>query len=321
MKKFTSNMRPFIWSFYSLFLTALLVAACATSPVLPAPTSTRNTTTLTDGAGRSVTLQIPAQRIISLAPSNTEILFSIGAGAQMVGRDTLSDFPAEAKSVPDIGGGFGELNSEAILSAKADLVLAAELTPPEQIRQLEKIGLAVYVLPNPTNFEGLYQNLRTVAQLTGHATQADKLIASLEERVRVVKQKISGVTDFPLVFYELDGTDPNAPWTPGPGTFIDTLITQAGGKNVGQVLHSAWAQISIEELVKQNPDIILLGDSTWGGVTPEQVRGRTGWGVLKAVKDGQVFAFDDNLVSRPGPRLVEGLEAMAKFLHPELFQE
>jgi iron complex transport system substrate-binding protein len=138
--------------------------------------------------------------------------------------------------------------------------------------------------------------------------------------VTVVKARLAGVQERPLVFYELDSTDPNAPWTPGPGTFIDTLIGMAGGQNVGSVLASDWAQISLEELLKQNPDLILLGDANYGNVTPEQVAAREGWDNLQAVKDGKVYPFDDNLVSRAGPRLVDGLEALAKLLHPELFE-
>ena len=134
-------------------------------------------------------------------------------------------------------------------------------------------------------------------------------------------QKIAGVAERPLVFYELDSTDVNAPYTAGPGTFIDTLISAAGGVNLGSKLSGSWVQISTEELIAQDPAIIVLGDYTWGGVTPEMVLARPGWEALSAVKNKRVFTFDDNLVSRPGPRMVDGLEAMAKLLHPELFPQ
>jgi iron complex transport system substrate-binding protein len=127
------------------------------------------------------------------------------------------------------------------------------------------------------------------------------------------------VTQRPKVFYELDSTDPNAPYTAGAGTFIDTLIGMAGGDNVGQALGSQYGQLSLEKLLVENPDVILLGDSAYGA-TPESVAGRPGWEALAAVKDQRVYPFDDNLVSRPGPRLVDGLEAIARLLHPELFK-
>jgi iron complex transport system substrate-binding protein len=284
------------------------------------PSSTPETILITDDQDRSVSVSVPAQRIVSLAPSNTEILFAIGAGAQVVGRDAFSDFPAEASTVVEVGGSFGELNTEVILAQSPDLVLASHLTPLEQIEALDNLGLTVLSLPNPKNLEGMYDNVRLVARLTGHQSEAENLIEELKNRVAAVEGRITLAKDRPLVFYELDGTDPNAPWTSGPGTFIDSLISMAGGENLGSSLGSEWAQISIEELIARNPDIILLGSAHWGGVTPEQVKARTGWGALDAVKNDRLFTFDDNLVSRPGPRLVDGLEAMARLLHPELFE-
>ena len=121
----------------------------------------------------------------------------------------------------------------------------------------------------------------------------------------------------PKVFYELDGTDPSKPWTAGPGTFVDLLIKKAGGVNVGNALTSDWAQISQEALIVANPDIIILGDASYG-LTIDQVKARPGWDGIQAVKTGKVLLFDDNLVSRPGPRMVDGLESLVKIIHPEL---
>jgi iron complex transport system substrate-binding protein len=296
----------------------ILLGACA-QPT-PTLTPTAAPIVITDGLGKEIHLDTPAQRVISLAPSNTEILFAIGAGPQLVGRDSFSDYPAEAQKATDIGGGFGELNSELVLSLQPDLILAADLTPPEQIKTLEDLGLKVFTLGNPKKFDDLYQNIQKVAQLTGHETQATDLIEDLSARVSAVEQKLASAQERPLVFYELDSTEPNAPWTPGPGTFIDYLIESAGGENIGSRLESEWAQISLESLIADDPAIIILGDFTWGGITPEMVADRAGWDALTAVKSQAVYTFDDNLVSRPGPRLVDGLEAMAKLLHPELFE-
>ena len=271
---------------------------------------------VTDASGNQVKLSSPAKRIVSLAPSNTEILFAIGAGPQMVGRDSVSDYPEEAKAVTDIGGGFGDLNMEAILAANPDLVLVAPITPDQQVADLKKAGLTVFMVPNPTSFDDLYKNLETVAQLTGHEKETAELVTSLKTRVQAVEEKIAPLSSRPLVFYEIDGTDPNAPWTSGPGTFVNLVIEKAGGQNLGSDLKGEWVQISVEELIARNPTLILLGDSVFGGVTPESVKARTGWGTLPAVKEDKIYVFDDNLVSRPGPRLVDGLEAMAKLLHP-----
>lgn len=284
------------------------------------PQGAAESITLTDGLGRSITIPGPAQRVISIAPSNTEILFAIGAGPQVAGREMFSDYPAEAQEVPSVGGGFGELDLETLVSLDSDLILASELTPPEQVQALEDLGLVVFVLPNPVELEGMYENLLITGQLTGHEAEAQALVEDLQARVAAVEEKLAAVSERPLVFYELDSTDPNAPWTAGPGTFIDQLIQRAGGENLGSSLGSDYPQISLEELITQDPDLIILGDYTWGGVTPEDVQARSGWEALSAVQNGRVYTFDDNLVSRPGPRMVNGLEEMAKLLHPELFE-
>jgi iron complex transport system substrate-binding protein len=325
-----------------LFLIGTLLAAC--SPALtptalavpPKPTASEVSTetsappataiptvasiNLTDDLGRTVTLAGPAQRVVSLAPSNTEILFAIGAGAQVIGRDETSDYPAEALSLPTIGG-YSGYNLEAIVALHPDLVLAqgGGLNSPELIASLEGLGLTVYVLPNPPGMEEMFANLETVGTLTGHSADAVSLVDSLKSRVAAVDEKIMPLSYAPTVYYELDATEPTKPFTAGPGSFIDLLIARAGGINVGAALQGQWAQISLEQLVVANPTIILLGDAAYGE-TPEKVAQRPGWGILAAIQNGQVFGFDDNLVSRPGPRLVDGLEAMAKLLHPGVFK-
>ena len=294
-------------------LATLVLSAC--SSLSPAS----GNLTFTDGLGREVKLKGPAQRVVSLAPSNTEILFAVGAGKQVVGRDEFADFPEEAKAIQSVGGSMGEYSTESIVALKPDLVLAAEINPPELVKQLEDLGLTVYYLKNPTTLEEMYGNLAIVGQLTGH--DVTDLVKSLKDRVTAVDEKIKSVTDKPVVFYEIDATDANKPYTYGPGTFGDLLISRAGGVNLTTAagITDAYPQVSLEQVVATNPSKIVLGDSMWG-VTPESVKARAGWDVLDAVKNDQIFPFDDNLVSRPGPRLVDGLEQLAKLLHPDLFE-
>ncbi len=296
-------------------------AVVSTEP--PAPTATATPAPgpikLTDGLSRTIELASPAQRIVSLAPSNTEILFALGAGKQVVGRDDLSDYPAEAKSVSSIGAVLDKLNTEAIVALNPDLILAAEVNSPEQVKALEDLKLKVYWLPNPKKFEDLYTNLETVGKLTGRSAEAAQLNDAIKARYDAVIQKVAQAQEKPAVFYEIDGSDPTKPWTAGPGSFIDAMLTLAGGRNVGAALKDPFAQISSEELVAQNPDVILLGDTLYG-VTAESIGQRAGWNAIKAVKNKRILTFDDNLISRPGPRLIDGLEQLAKLLHPELFQ-
>src|SRR5215211_5589098 len=274
--------------------------------------------TFTDGLGREVRLSGSPQRIISLAPSNTEILFAIGAGDQVVGRDQLSDFPEEAKNVADIGSTFDALNTELIVSLEPDLVLAAEINTPEQVKQLEDLGLTVYYLKNPTTLEEMYSNLDLVAQMTGQRQEAATLVESLKARVAAVDEKIAPISSRPGVFYELDATDPSKPFTAGKGTFITQLIERAGGYNIASDLEG-YPQLSLEQVVAADPAFIILGDARYG-VSPESIAQRPGWENFSAVKNEKVLPFNDDLVSRPGPRLVDALEELAKLLRPELFE-
>lgn len=332
---------------YIISIIVIIVSGCSAPPIeAPAPQSTDsselnietsvpkiNSTPVTevlptvqdniiiiDGLGREVVLSKPAERIVSLAPSNTEILFAIGASSQVVGRDSFSDYPEKANEIDDVGGGYGEFDLEKIVSLNPDLVLASSLNPQELVTKLEGLKLTVFYLSNPNDLDGMYQNLLTVAQLTGHTSETEILVKELKTRVSNVISKIEDIESKPLVFYEIDGTDPSAPWTSGKGTFVDTLLNMAGGRNLGSVMDSEWAQISIEEIIAQDPDIILIGDAVWGGVTLESVQARPAWDSLSAIKNNKAFEFDDNIVSRPGPRLVNGLEALARLLHPDLFQ-
>jgi iron complex transport system substrate-binding protein len=317
---------------FAFVMIALLVTACTSTQVVTTPTvqptaipntpTAQPTTapiTLVDGLNRTVTLPAAAQRVVSLAPSNTEILFAVGAGTQVVGRDMFSDYPPEAASVQDIGGSMGQYNLEAIVALKPDLVLAGGINPPDLVASLEKLGITVYFLPNPTTLEEMYTNLETVGALTGHQSDAAALVESLKARVAAVDAKIMPLSYGPSVYYEIDATDPTKPYTYGPGSFGDLLLQRAGGFNIGSQLKDPWSSISLEQLVADNPSIVLLGDAAWGE-TPEKFAARPGLENLDAVKNGQVFPFDDNLVSRPGPRLVDGLEALAKILHPGLFK-
>ncbi len=301
-----------------VLMMALALSACAPAGAPVAAPAEQTAITLTDGLGREISLAAPAQRIVSLAPSNTEILFAVGAGAQTVGRDEFSDYPEKALGLPSVGGSFGEYSLEQIVALEPDLVLAAEINTPELVQSLEDLGLTVFYLKNPTTLEEMYGNLETVALLTGHSEETAALVDSLKARVAAVDEKIAPLSSRFAVFYEIDATDPAKPYTAGKGTFITLLLERAGAYNVAGELEG-YPQLSLEQLVAYNPQVILLGDAAWG-VTVESVGQRPGWETLAAVQNNQIFAFDDNLVSRPGPRLVDGLETLAKLLRPDLFK-
>ena len=302
----------------STALCAALLAGCSLSQMPPSTEAPPEPVTLIDSLGRQVTLAAPPQRIVSLAASNTEILFAIGAGDRLVGRDEFSDYPAEALNVASIGSLYPTVNAEISVALEPDLVLAAGITNPDDVVALSQLGLTVYATSRASNLDDIYTDILAVGVLTGESATAQAVVNDMQARVRAVENLTSKVNDRPTVYYEIDATDPSKPWTSGPNSFIDLLITTAGGVNVGAASSEAYWQISLEELVQQDPQIIVLGSSKYGGQTPALVAARPGWGQISAVTTGNVHMFDDDLVSRPGPRVVQGLEALATIIHPEI---
>ena len=302
----------------TLFLTVLAAAMLLGACAAPAPAAQAEIS-LVDGLERTVALDAPAQKIVTLSPPLTEILYAIGAGEQIIGRDSFSDYPEEALALPDIGGGYSEYDLETILSLEPDLVIAGSINTPELVQSLQDLGLTVYYLSNPTDLDGTLAAIQTLGQLSGHAEEAQTLVDTLSARIAAVDEALSGTSDFPSVYYELDASDPAKPYTPGPGTYYSNLIARAGGKNVGDAMEAEWAQISLENLLVADPQFIILGDANWG-ITPESLNERAGWKTLTAVKEGNIIPFDDDLLAHFGPRQVDGLETLARLLHPDQFE-
>lgn len=299
--------------------TAVQVQSTSAPTVAPTSASAAGTT-LTDGAGRSVTLSGVPTRIVSLTPSTTEIVCALGKCEAIIGRDQFSDFPAQVKSVPVLSDGFNP-NYEQIVAAKPDLVLVAAITAPDVIKKLDELKLPTLVVGDVnSNFESVKRDIQLVGKALGADAQAADVTASMDKKLADLKSKIAQAKTKPRVFWELDATDPAKPYTPGPGTFIDEIIALAGGENIAGKADSPYVQINAEEVIKANPEVIILSDAAYG-VAPESVGKRPGWNVIDAVKNNRVFPIDDNLVSRPGPRVIEGLEAAARLIHPELFTQ
>lgn len=301
--------------YFSLLLITTLVPLLMGCSSAPAPV----VISLVDGLNRTVTLQGPAKRIVSLAPSNTELLYEVGAGAQVIGRDDFSDFPVEVKALPSVGGSMGNYDLNAIAALKPDLILAAQINTPEQVKSLENMGLTVFYLNNPEHMVGLYENMKAVGTLTGKTDQAASLVESLQLRIKTIVDKLPAITTHYKVYYELDATDPTTPFTAGPGSYINTLLEIAGDQNIGAALKVPFGTISSEEVIKQNPDFILLGDAAFG-VTIESVEQRPGWSAINAVKNKNVYVFDNNVVSRPTARIVDAIEMLARLIHPDIFK-
>ncbi len=275
--------------------------------------------TLTDGLGREVTLSTKPQRIVSLAPSNTEILFAVGAGDQVVGVTKFDNYPPEAQTREQIGGFSAKtISVERIVALEPDLVLAAGRIHQPVIEALAREHIPVVALTAHT-FDEVYANIELVGRLTGHKAEADRVVAKMKAQVKAVTTKVSTIpADKRLkVFWEV--------WdkplmTAGHNTFIGQMIKLAGGVNIFSDAKESYPKVSPEAVVQRNPDVIL-GPSTHGKkLTVKQLSQRPGWGEINAVKNARIHLIDGDIVSRPGPRLAQGLQAIAKALYPDLFK-
>jgi len=309
-----------LWGLLALLIIALAGCTGAKAPEAsePAVTEAPESVSVVDDAGRTVEIVSNPQRLISLAPSNTEILFALGLGDRVVGVTDFCDYPEEAQSIEKVGG--MEHNLEKIVALDPDLIVAigGSTAQVEKATEMEKLGLTVLVL-EPGDIEGIMANIELVGKATGAEKEASQLVAQMRKRFDDITARAEGAASRPKVFFELDATDPSKPYTPGPGSFIDALISLAGGSNVAASAKMQWAQLSTEEIIAQDPEVIVLGDAGYG-VTVEMVKERPGWSVIAAVKNGAIYPIDDILISRPGPRIIDGLEALARIIHPELFE-
>jgi iron complex transport system substrate-binding protein len=269
-----------------------------------------------DDVGRSVVMNGPPDRIVALAPSNTEILFALGAEDRIVAVDQWSDHPPAAKTKPRISPFSPSL--EQIVKLRPDLILAAHGSA-EPVLPLDRQGVKVLVLA-PRTLEDVYRNILLIGRIVEAEGRAKRLVDAMRQRVAAVLAKVRGAPR-PKVFVELDASDPIRPFTAGPGSFVDLLVQLAGGVNVAASSRTAWPQFSLEELLRADPDMIILADElvTMNSQTPQTVARRPGWSLLRAVGRGAIYPINAELISRPGPRIVEGLELLAKLLHPDQF--
>jgi iron complex transport system substrate-binding protein len=270
--------------------------------------------TVRDDSGRTVTIARRPQRIISLAPSNTEILFALGLGDRVVGVDAFSNYPPAAASKPRISN-YSSTDLEQVLAATPDLILAAGITKKDVITAFESRGLATLVLA-PADLPGVLENISLVGQVADINAETARLRGDLEGRIAAVEARLRGTTTKPRAFLELD---PTQFFSAGPKSFIDDLITRAGGSNIAGDAGTPFPKLSPEEIIAKDPQVILLADGSQG-VTPDSVKARPGWAGISAVRTGRIVVLDEDVYLRPGPRSVDALEGLVRFLHPELFR-
>jgi iron complex transport system substrate-binding protein len=292
-------------------LTTLAACGSGGSASTSSPSAAASPITFTDDAGKPVTLKSPATRVVSLAPANTEIAFAIGGGGKMVAGTSYDDYPAAAKALPKIGD-FANPSVEKIVSMRPDLVLAAGGIQAGLRSKLENLGVQVYIV-DPTTLDQTMVDLHNLGVLMGTSAQADALVQNMKTEIKAVTDAVASLPK-PTVFFEVY---PKPLMTTGTGTFIDDLITLAGGANIAAGSGSGFLNFTSEVLFKDNPDVYIAPIGSQAD--PGQISKRPGYNQLKAIRDKRVFTIADDLVVRPGPRLVQGLKELARMFHPEAF--
>ena len=267
--------------------------------------------TVRDMLGREVSLSAPPRRIVSLAPSTTEILYALGAEELLVGVTTFCDFPPAVQHKPKVGG-MVDPSLEAIVSLRPDLVIAAtEGNRDSTVQQLVGLGIPTYVV-SPKSFSGVLESIVRIGKLTEREEAARRVVAELGQRAERVSRAIRGLPT-PSVLY-LVWADPVI--APGRDTLITDLIRMAGGSSVSADERLEWPRLSLEQIVTTAPEVIIVATHSAAHVDDALRRWREQKILLPAFKSGRIHTIDGNLLHRPGPRIIDGLEALARAIHP-----
>jgi iron complex transport system substrate-binding protein len=296
-----------------------LAAACNGDGPGPTPTAVQEATpspspaafpvTVTDSNGKQITFQLPPESIVALVPSFVEILFAIGAGDTVVAVDQNTDFPPEAASLPQLSG--FEPSVEGIAALEPDLVIIF-FDPGGLEQALEGLGIPVLFLKSPASVQGVLDQIELLGRVTGRLDEAETVIADMQASIDAITEKLADVQEGPSVFHELS---PDL-YTASDEDFVGDLYTILKARNIAAGA-GPFPQLSEEAVIAADPEVIILADEP--AVTPGEVKARPGWESVSAVQNDRVHIVDPNLVSRPGPRLVEGLEMLARLLYPERF--
>ena len=265
-----------------------------------------------DDAGRRVSLPVTVDRVVSLAPNLTEIVFAVGAGDRLVGRTSYCDYPAEAEAIPEVGDTLHP-SLERIIALKPQVVLVSTASQLEVFtNQLEGQNIAVYVT-DPHNLDGVFRSIAQIGEIVGRKDQANLLVQKLRERTNAVEQAVKQKQPV-RVFYQVSG---EPLYTAGQDAFVTDLMRRAGGASVTAGVPGAWPKYSNESALAARPEAIIL--PTGGSMGAANSNVAEALRRSPAVMQGRVYKINDDHLSRPGPRSVDGLEEMARALHPGAF--
>jgi iron complex transport system substrate-binding protein len=306
------------FSFRLLLALGLIIfafsLACNSQLKQSAPSTAGETREVADEAGKRVMVPARPHRIVTLAPNLTEIVYAVGAGDLLVGNTTFCDYPAEAKQVAKVGDTM-QPNIERIIALKPDLILVSTASQLETfIKQLDERGIAVFVT-DPHDLEGVFRSIKTIGDLLNQQGKAETLVNALRARAKAVEDSVKGLPVV-TVFYQVS---PSPLWTAGRKSWITDLIGRAGGKSVTGEVEGEWMRYSDEAALASHPDAIIMASSD--SMNGEEMKVAPALLKSPAAVNKRVYGINGDYLSRPGPRLVEGLEQIARVLHPEAFKQ
>jgi len=278
--------------------------------------SDAGTLKLKDEVGREVTFSFPPKRIVSLAPNITEILFNLGLDEEVVGVSIHCNYPEKAKSRVRVGS-YISIDFERVISLKPDLIIATGAgNPREMVERLERLGFPSFVI-FPKRFEDVLQSIRHLGRVSAKEREALSIIESMQRRKEKVAERTKTLYR-PKVFLQI-GESPIV--TVGKGSFGDDLIRLAGGENVAGKDKEMYPRLGMEEILKRSPEVILISSMNPKGDYERILREWARWKMIPAVKQGRIHLIDSDLIDRPSPRIIEGLEEMARLIHPGRYKK
>lgn len=276
--------------------------------------------TVTDSTGEEVTIEEEPETIVSLLPSNTEIIFELGAGDRLIGVSEYCNYPAETADIDVVGA--QDMDAELILSMEPDLALVQgyhHQNHSEILDQYEEAGIDVIVIGGGNSFEEVYDSIRLLGTVTGTSDNAESIVSDMETKLAEVQEQASDISeeDRKKVWVEVSPS-PDI-FTTGQGTFMHEMLEAIQATNAAEE-EEGWVSLTEEEIVTLNPDVIITTYGYYVEEPAEEVLSREGWSDVSAVQNEKIYDVDNDTVTRPGPRLIEGVETLAKLVYPEVFE-
>ncbi len=307
-------MKQMKWIILGFMVAMLVLAGCQSDKVeTTSGAELSEPLTVTDYYGDEIVIEKTPEKIISMAPEMTEMIFALGAGDKLIGRSEYCDYPAETADIPTFGTLY-EISVESVVAAQPDVVFLSSMANQEVVDTLKNNGLTVLCISFKSDINGTFDYLRLIGEIVGAEAEADALIEEMQSRIGEVQEAIKGM-EKPSVYFVVAAGE-GGDYTATGDTFMHGILTLAGGDNIAADA-TGWSY-TLEQIIEKDPDYILVPEKHGSqGSMKEQMAEMEGYKDLTAVKEGRVYVVDQNLFARQGPRIAEGIELAAKIMYPD----